>query len=113
MTEDITRIQLFNQIAQLQTQMNELETKMDSADENDFYKLSLIYSSLGKQITNLYVALTRIRVAELEVEKAEAENGKSTNDKVVFKGTREQLLAELEQKRLNAENTELRQRYAG
>ena len=112
MTGDITREKLFRQIAQLQTQMDDLEAKMIDADEKKHFKLSLIYSSLGKQITNLYTALTRIRVAELEVEKANAKNGKSTNDKVVFKGTREEALAALKQKKLDDENKEMRDQYA-
>ena len=99
MTEDITRKKLFNQIAQLQQKMEDLEDKMNDADEKEYYKFSLIYSSLGKQVSNLFTSLTRVRCAELEVERANAENGKPSSDNVAFRGTREDLLKELRMKK--------------
>ena len=89
MMQENTQVKLLSQIAQLETQMNELETKMANADDKEHYKLSLIYSSLGKQVTNLYIALTRISVAQLELEKVALEKEQTKNPEVVKTATRE------------------------
>jgi hypothetical protein len=113
MMQENTKAKLLDQIAQLKTQMAELEAKMSVADDKEKYKWSLIYSAYSKQVTNLYTALTRISVAQLELEKVALGKEQIKNPEVVKTATREQVLAELRENRLNAENSELRQRYAG
>jgi hypothetical protein len=106
---DLVEQKLMDRISEVEEQLSTLNRDMaeNANDQRILYNLRTIYTGLNKNLTELLRYLTSIQIAKLN----DADSTPSNPD-VVFKGSREQLLAELKQKKLDNENTEMRERYA-
>ena len=106
---DLVEQKLMDRISEVEEQLSTLNRDMaeNANDQRILYNLRTIYTGLNKNLTELLRYLTSIQIAKLN-----DVDSTPNNPNVVFKGTREQLLAELQQKRLNDENDQMRQKYA-